>query len=61
MGAFDTPKDGKGAMTISHSGLAKLFKAYPQLEADLAAAVIEKTTYRFGAKKPGADDSEDDE
>lgn len=37
-------------LTLSHSALKKLFKAYPGLEGDLAKSVQSKTTYRFGAK-----------
>ena len=55
MGAFDAP-DVKGSMTISHSALAKLFRQFPMLLDDLAGCVQEKTSYRFSAKKPGADE-----
>lgn len=55
MGAFEDPN-----LTISHSALAKVFKLYPQLEADLAPLVREKTSYRFSAKAPewGEDEEE---
>jgi hypothetical protein len=46
------------SLTISHSALAKIFKAYPELEERLQVAQRQKLTYRFGAKKPGADDDE---
>jgi hypothetical protein len=46
MGAFESED-----LTLSHSSLAKLFKAYPQLEADLAPALRSKTTYRFSPKR----------
>lgn len=49
-----------GALTISHSALKPLMKQFPQLEADLASVVQEKQAWRFSAKKPGGDESEDD-
>lgn len=48
MGAFEDK-----SLTISYSALKKLFKMYPGLEDDLAGVVQSKTTYRFGAAKPG--------
>jgi hypothetical protein len=47
------------SLTISHSALAKIFRAYPMLEERLQVAQRQKLTYRFGAKKPGADEDED--
>lgn len=47
-------------LTISHSALAKLFKSYPDLEKALLPHQASKTTYRFGPKKPGFGDDEDD-
>ena len=46
------------SLTISHSALTKIFRAYPGLETNLQAAQRQKLTYRFSAKKPGADDEE---
>jgi hypothetical protein len=40
-------------LTVSQSALKGAFKAIPALEADLKPYVQEKTTYRFGPKKPG--------
>ena len=37
------------------------FKKFPDLEDDLAASVIQKTTYRFTARKPGIDEAGDGE
>lgn len=59
MGAFDDSQI-KGALTISHSALSKLFRQFPMLETDLSPVVQEKQTYRFSARKPGADDGEDE-
>lgn len=58
MGAFD--KDTSPGLTISHSALAKLFRAYPALESDLLPVQQAKTTYRFSAKKPGVGDEDDE-
>lgn len=57
MGAFD--QSAAQGLTISHSALSKLLKAFPMLKDDLAPYVQEKTTYRFGSRKPGGDDDED--
>ncbi len=56
LGAFDN----ESGLTISHSALAKLMKAFPQLEIDLLPFQNSKTTYRFSALKPGVgeDDAE---
>ena len=43
-------------MTVSHSALSALFKQFPALEDDLAGVAQEKQTWRFSAKKPGADE-----
>lgn len=58
MGAFD--KDTSPGLTISHSALSKLFRAYPALESDLLPVQQAKTTYRFSAKKPGVGDEDDE-
>jgi hypothetical protein len=50
MGAFEDAAARE--LTISHSALAKLFKAYPGLEDDLKGVVQSKTTFRFSAKQP---------
>ncbi len=57
MGAFD--QSASDGLTISHSALSKLMKAYPALAEDFAPFVQEKTTYRFGSRKPGGDDDEE--
>lgn len=57
-GAFDDA--GSQGLTISHSALAKLIKAYPMLEEDLAPFAQTKTTYRFGAKQAGVDAGDDE-
>lgn len=49
-GAFDDSE--KQGLMISHSALAKTFKAYPMLEEALKSAKKSKTSYRFGAKNP---------
>ena len=51
---------GAGSLTISHSALAKLFRSYPALEQELLPFQASKTTYRFGAKKPGVGDDDDE-
>jgi len=56
MGAFEDP-----SLTISYSALKKIFKKFPGLEDDLLPAVQTKTTYRFGAAKPGLPEGEDEE
>lgn len=56
MGAFESEE-----LTLSYSALSKLFKAYPDLEKDLAGVQRAKTTYRFSAKKPGVGDDDDDQ
>lgn len=48
MGAFEDA--AAQDLTISNSALSKLFKAYPDLENDLASVVKTKTTHRFSAK-----------
>jgi hypothetical protein len=58
-GAFDYEANPK--MTISASSLKPVFKAYPELRADLASVAIDKTGYRFSCAKPGSDDEEGDE
>lgn len=55
LGGFDD-----AGLTISHSALSKLMKQFPQLEADLLPLQSTKTTYRFGAKKPGVGDDDDE-
>ena len=59
-GAFDKDNPAAGGLTISHSALAKLIKAFPQLETDLLPFQQTKETYRFSAKKPGVGDDEDE-
>lgn len=49
-GAFDDSE--KQGLMISHSALAKTFKAYPMLEEALKSAGKSKTTYRFSARNP---------
>ncbi len=44
------------ALTISHSALGKLFRQFPVLKDRLSTVVQAKTSYRFGAKKPGGDE-----
>lgn len=59
MGAFeDAANQG---LTISHSALAKVFKAFPGLEDDLKNHVKTKTSYRFSAKNPEAQEGDDEE
>src|SRR5262245_50501072 len=55
-GAFDAAAEE--GLTISHSALMPLFRQFPALEDDLASIVQEKRTWRFGARKPGAEDDE---
>ncbi len=55
-GAFDQ----SSGLTISHSALSKLIKAFPQLAEDLLPFQQSKSTYRFSARKPGGDDEEDE-
>lgn len=56
LGAFD----GEQGLTISHSALSKLMKAFPMLETDLLPYQSSKTSYRFSAKKPGIGDEDDE-
>lgn len=56
MGAFEDP-----SLTISRSALSKLFKKFPGLEDDLLPVVKTKTIYRFGAKKPGPPNGDEDD
>ena len=55
MGAFESED-----LTLSRSALAKLFKAYPQLEEDLSSVARSKTTYRFAARAAGMGDEDDE-
>jgi len=55
MGAFESE-----GLTISASALSKLFKQFPKLEEDLAPYVKAKDSYRFGAKRPGEGEGEDE-
>ena len=48
-----------GTLTISHSALARLFKSYPALEAELLPSQISAETYRFGPRKPGIGDDDE--
>lgn len=57
-GAFEDAS--KQDLTLSKSALAKLFKAYPVLEQDLAPVKKTKVSYRFGPKVAGQDDDEED-
>ena len=54
-GGFD-----QEGLTISHSALSKLFKRFEGLEDALAPFLQQKTVYRFGPKKPGIGDDEDE-
>jgi len=49
-----------GDLTISASALKKIMRLYPELETMLQLSERQKTTYRFGAKKPGDDEDEED-
>lgn len=55
MGAFD-----QEGLTLSHSALSKLIRAFPMLADDLAPFQQSKTTYRFSSAKPGVGDGEDE-
>ena len=57
LGAFDATESEDG-LTISHSALGKLFRKFPDIETDLQSVMQGKTSYRFGAKKPGSDEGE---
>ena len=57
VGAFDAPD----APTLSHSALAKIFRAFPALQTLLAPLVREKTTFRFSSRAAGQDDETEDE
>ncbi len=59
MGGLEPTTDEDG-VTISQSGLGKLFKKFPQLAVDLAPYAQEKQTYRFSAKRGGSDEGEDE-
>lgn len=48
------------SLTVSHSALGKIFKAYPNLEPILLGVQRSKTSYRFGPKKPGIGDEDDE-
>ncbi len=48
-------------LTISHSALAKVFKAVPAVEEALEPSVQTKPKYSFSAKKPGAIDEGESE
>lgn len=50
MGAFEDARNA--GLTVSHSALSKLFKAFPGLEDDLKKHVVTKTSYRFSGKNP---------
>lgn len=52
----DFASDG---ITVSHSALAKIFKRWPEVEQSLLPYQQSRTTYRFGAKKPGDGDEEE--
>lgn len=53
MGAFDD-------LAISHSSLGKVFRAFPDIEKELAPSVETKTSFRFGSRKPGGDEEGED-
>lgn len=49
-----------GELTLSASALTKVAKAYPDLMPMLQLVERQKTSYRFSAKAPGADDEDDE-
>jgi hypothetical protein len=50
-----------GDLTISASALKKIGRLYPELEAVLEPSALQKTTFRFSAKKPGDDDDDEED
>ena len=59
MGAFEDA--AAQDLTISHSALKRLFKAYPGLEDDLRSVAKTKTSYRFSAKGVDVDTADGDD
>jgi hypothetical protein len=58
-GAFENASED--GLTISHSALAKLFKAHPMLVSDLAPFMQSKEKWRFSARQAGESGDEGDE
>ena len=58
VGGLDPTADS--GLTISQSALNPFFRQFPKIQQMLEPLAQTKTSYRFSARKPGANDEEDD-